>query len=191
MKINYLYPLTLLFILFFTESCRSSRSTGKSSNTKDINEITSTVVISKRVSPVSIQTKNKVAGEVVSYAESLKGIRYQYGGTSKETGFDCSGFIWHVFNRFDIKVPRKSADFTNAGREVPISECRRGDIILFTGSNPKSGIVGHMGIITKKSNDNLYFIHAASGGGKGIMISGMSEYFVTRFVKVIRVFTVF
>ena len=69
---------------------------------------------------------------------------------------------------------------------LPIQDCRRGDIILFTGSDPNSGIVGHMGIVTDNKNGEVEFIHASSS--RGVMISGMNSYFVPRFVKVNRIF---
>jgi cell wall-associated NlpC family hydrolase len=106
----------------------------------------------------------------------------------KENGFDCSGFINYVFNHFKISVPRVSKDFTNAGQAVSTLESKRGDIILFTGSDPNSGVVGHMGIITRNDRGVLQFIHAASGKGGGVMISTMNSYFMPRFVKVIRIF---
>lgn len=151
-------------------------------------EIKSTVRIKNKVATRNINTRNVAAEDVVVFAESLQGVPYRYGSADIKKGFDCSGFITYVFNHFNISVPRTSADFTNAGMEVSVKDSRRGDIILFTGSDPNSGTVGHMGIITSNKNKKILFIHSASGGGKGVMISGMSEYFVTRFVKVIRIF---
>jgi len=176
--------LSLSFFLFL-QSCSSSRRAGK---TGDDLEITSHVKIKAGVPAKTIDTKDVSADDLVVFAESLQGVPYQYGSTDIKKGFDCSGFISYVFNHFKISVPRTSASFTNAGTEVSMKESMPGDIILFTGSNPNSGVVGHMGIITKNKNNHVSFIHSASGGGKGVMISGMSEYFVTRFVKVIRIF---
>ena len=169
----------------FLISCRHSKKiSGVSKNA----EISSKIKIKENVPAVKIKTENITADELISYAESLEGIKYKYGGTSEETGFDCSGFIWYVFNHFNIKVPRTSVQFTNAGKEVKISESRRGDIILFTGSDANSRKVGHIGFITANENNKITFLHAASGGGRGIMKSQMSKYFVERFVKVNRVF---
>ncbi len=167
-------------------SCSNSR---KATSVVKKTTIKSNVVLRKKIAPYYIDTKNTRADELVSFAESLKGTAYKYGGSSKSTGFDCSGFIWYVFKHFSISVPRISADFTNAGNEVSFELSKRGDIILFTGSDPNSGVVGHMGIITKNNRNGVSFIHSASGNGKGVMISGMSEYFITRFVKVIRIFS--
>ena len=185
MKINIIYPFTLLILLFVLQSCSSSRKSGTNRND---GEIRSTVKLTKKIQAVNIRTKGVAAADVVAFAKTLQGTRYQYGSSNPDKGLDCSGFIWYVFNHYSIKVPRISADFTNAGKEVSIKESMPGDLILFTGSNPKSGVVGHMGLITKNQKNNIEFIHSASGGGKGVMISGMSEYFITRFVKVIRVF---
>ena len=71
---------------------------------------------------------------------------------------------------------------------MSIEDSKMGDIILFTGSDPKSDVVGHMGLITSNEKGKITFIHASSGVGKRIMKSQMNAYFVLRFVKVIRVF---
>ena len=168
-------------------SCSSSRRT--TSAGKD-SEIISHVKLKGNVAAKKIDTKEVRADDLVVFAESLQGVPYQYGSADIKKGFDCSGFITYVFNHFNISVPRTSASFTNAGMEVSIKESMPGDLILFTGSDPNSGVVGHMGIITKNKNNNVSFIHSASGGGKGVMISGMSAYFINRFVKVIRVFRI-
>ena len=158
-------------------------SVAKSTNAKDIRSV---VVIKKKVPVYKVNTRNVSADEVVAYAESLAGIRYTYGGTSVAKGFDCSGLVNFVFGKFNIKMPRISWQFTNAGHEVPIAQSRKGDLILFTGHDAKSGVVGHLGIITQNKNGNIEFIHSAERGG--VMISEMNSYFIPRFVKVNRVF---
>ena len=181
------FLLSILF-LFFLQSCRSSGKAAKTGNAGNETEIKSRVTIKNKVPPKKIETKNVDADELVAFAESLQGVPYQYGSADIKKGFDCSGFISYVFTHFKIAVPRSSVDFTNAGKEVSVKDCHRGDIILFTGSNANSAVVGHMGIITENKNKRIFFIHSASGGSKGVIISGMSEYFVTRFVKLIRIF---
>ena len=180
----FLFSLSVLSLLIFS-SCSSSRKISKPAETNS-GAIHSTVKIKKKVPAKIINTRNVTADEVVDFAETLIGVKYKYGSSKKENGFDCSGFINYVFNHFGIPVPRISYDFTNAGKEVPIKDSKRGDIILFTGSDPKSGVVGHMGIVTENKKGNLQFIHASES--RGVMISGMNSYFVPRFVKVNRIF---
>ncbi len=186
MRNLYLCVITLIIL----SGCASSRKTTVVYN-KPGKEIKSTVILKEKIPSKTINTKSVAASKVVQFAETLEGTPYKYGSTDPKKGLDCSGFIYHVFQKFKISVPRMSKEFTNAGQEVSTLESRRGDIILFTGSDPKSGVVGHMGIITENDKGVLKFIHSASGNNAGVMISGMNSYFMPRFVKVIRVFRVF
>ena len=138
--------------------------------------------------PGVIDTKNVNPEDVVRFAETLVGTPYVYGSTNPKVGFDCSGFITHVFNKFDIKVPRSSIDFTEVKHTIPVEKSKRGDIILFTGTNPQERHVGHMGIVVSNSGGELKFIHSSSGKAHGVTISPLKGYYETRFVKTLRVF---
>ncbi len=177
--------LLISSLLFLLSACNNSRKiTGVAGN----NTIISKIKIKGEIPSININTENVDAEELMRFAESLEGIKYQYGGESKSTGFDCSGFVWFVFNHFNIKAPRTSVQYANVGKEVKITESKRGDIILFTGANMKETKVGHLGFITSNEKNKITFLHAASGGGRGVMKSQMSPYFVERFVKVNRIF---
>lgn len=181
--------IVLILVIVLLQACRTTRPSksadksaevpsnfGKSNNTNNA------------VPKIIINTRNVTADSVVEFAKTLIGTRYKYGSAIKEEGFDCSGFITYVFNHFKIQVPRISKDFTNAGTQVAAAESKPGDLILFTGTDTTGWVVGHMGIITQNENGRLQFIHSASGKSIGVIISGMSKYFETRLVKVIRVF---
>ena len=131
--------------------------------------------------------KNADPNTIVGFAETLIGVPYKYGSTDPAKGFDCSGFITYVFNHFGIKVPRSSIDFTNEGKEVLVTEAKRGDLILFTGTDSSERFVGHMGIVTQNI-DTLKFIHSTSGKQYGVTITPLNNYYKGRFVKVIRIF---
>jgi len=126
--------------------------------------------------------------QVVSFAMTLQGVPYQYGSCTRESGFDCSGFIYYVFNHFYIDVPRSSVDYTRVGKEVPVSAAKPGDLILFTGTNPANRTVGHMGIVTMATPDSLVFVHSSSGSANGVTMTPLNEHYRKRFVKVIRIF---
>jgi len=180
--------LLIITAIIFLSGCSASRKTNHIVNNHKGVPISSNVILREKVSPRTINTKSIPAETVVQFALTLQGIPYKYGSAVKEKGFDCSGFISYIFNNYKISVPRASKDYTNAGKTVSTLESKRGDIILFTGSDPKSGVVGHMGLITKNDNGLLQFIHVSSGNGGGVMVSKMNSYFMPRFVKVIRVF---
>lgn len=125
--------------------------------------------------------------ELVSFAKSLIGVRYRYASSNPKLGFDCSGFINYVFSHYDIKVPRSSASFTSFGKEIELQHAKRGDLILFTGTNSNRKVVGHIGIITSKPDEKIAFIHSTSGKEYGVTITPLNKYYLGRFVKVIRV----
>ena len=84
-------------------------------------------------------------------------------------------------------MPRSSIDFTNVGKEIPVATAKRGDIILFTGTDSTERFVGHMGIVVSNT-DTLKFIHSTSGKDYGVTINPLSNYYKGRFVKTLRVF---
>jgi cell wall-associated NlpC family hydrolase len=125
---------------------------------------------------------------LVGFAETLQGIPYKYGSTDPRIGFDCSGFISYVFNHFGISVPRSSREFTHIEKEITLKEAKRGDIILFTGTDSTKRVVGHMGIITSDKGENHEFIHSTSGKAYSVTKTPLNRYYQGRFVKVIRIF---
>ena len=189
---KYFITITVIIsVIFFLNACRTTRSNRSSTKVTTGEKSVISKTINKEnntVPPVIINTKNVVADSVVDFAKTLIGIRYKYGSAIKEQGFDCSGFITYVFQRFKIQVPRVSKDFTNAGYPVPLDASKPGDLILFTGTDTTGWVVGHMGMITENDNGKIKFIHSSSGKSIGVIISPMSKYYATRFVKVIRVF---
>ena len=135
-----------------------------------------------------INTGNVMPEALIAFAETLINTPYLYGSTDPAAGFDCSGFITHVFNHFDIKVPRSSRDFEFAGTDVSLGESKPGDLILFTGTDSTIRTIGHMGIIIKADGDAIDFIHSSSGKANGVVVTPLSVYYRGRFMKVVRVF---
>lgn len=125
--------------------------------------------------------------EVVDYAKLFYGVPYKYGSSTPEAGFDCSGFINYVYNHFGIEVPRSSVDFTDEGTPVQLARASPGDLILFTGTDPTTRTVGHVGIVVKNDASGLEFIHSSSGKQASVTITPMNDYYQERFVKVIRI----
>ncbi|MCE3282487.1 MAG: hypothetical protein K0Q66_1224 [Chitinophagaceae bacterium] len=140
------------------------------------------------INPFHINTGQVAPAELLDFARSLIGTPYKYGSTDPAQGFDCSGFITHVFNHFSIKVPRSSIDFTNVGRTVPLDSARAGDLVLFTGTDSTERHVGHMGIVTGNNEGQVEFIHSTSGKAFGVTITPMSRYYIGRYVRTARIF---
>lgn len=146
------------------------------SNTPHATEtIVKEIAIAKPAAPINF---TKVTA-LTEYAQSLLGKPYNYGGTTP-SGFDCSGFVYHVFNKFDREIERTSRSQGTQGREISVEEAGPGDLIFFTGTNPKVRDVGHVGIIISNPGEPVSFIHSSSNGG--VKISDLEGYYTTRFM---------
>jgi len=109
--------------------------------------------------------------QIVDYAKSLLGVRYVYGGTSPETGFDCSGFTRYVFEGFGISLDRVAADQAKQGDEVTKDRLIPGDLV-FSDTNGGNNGINHVGIYIGDGK----FINAASGSSSGkVVISSLSS----------------
>ena len=199
MKI-FTFLLVFAFAVFafyvFTHKTASNLSEGKNQpQIKPLSEPDSTLIFGQKTPAIKdslpiieIITKKVNSDSLVAYAESLIGTPYKYGSADPSVGFDCSGFITYVFNHYNIDVPRSSKDFENSGVEIPMSKCKRGDLILFTGTDSTERIIGHMGIVVSNNSAGLKFIHSTSGKSYGVVITDFNQYYQGRFVKTIRVF---
>jgi cell wall-associated NlpC family hydrolase len=81
-------------------------------------------------------------------AERYLGLPYVWGGSSPETGFDCSGFVSWVINHSGNgwNVGRQTAEgLRQACAYVPPSEARPGDLVFFRGTYDTAG-ASHVGI---------------------------------------------
>ena len=129
------------------------------------------------------------ADSLIAFAKTQLGTNYCYANASPEKGFDCSGFVYFVFSHFDVKVPRSSKEFKNFGKTILLDSAKKGDVIVFTGTNSKKRSPGHVGIVISNENGIPTFIHSSSGKKKGVIISDFHEspYYKKRFIKIVRV----
>ncbi len=100
------------------------------------------------------------------------GVPYVFGGTSTY-GFDCSGYVQHVFAMLGIHLPRTADAQFYAGRSTegkPIA----GDLVFFQTYEPGPS---HVGIYLGDGK----FVHASSS--HGVMVSKLSDsYWSARYL---------
>ncbi len=115
------------------------------------------------------------AEELIDYGLRYLGVRYRRGGTSPETGFDCSGLVQRVFRAAaGLELPRTTGDMARLGERVDRNELRPGDLVFF---NTMRRTFSHVGIYLGDGR----FLHAPSSGGV-VRVDEMSgRYWTTRF----------
>jgi cell wall-associated NlpC family hydrolase len=113
--------------------------------------------------------------ELVRTARSFLDVPYLWGGTSAETGFDCSGLTMTVYQLSGFDLPRTSLDQFAAGSPVERSSLEKGDLLFFAGAGGK---VSHVGIYA----GNGLFIHAPGRGRKIRTDSLVKDHFSWSFV---------
>lgn len=115
-------------------------------------------------------TEQTLRSSILKEAEKYKGIKYIYGGKDPK-GFDCSGFTYYVFSKFDIKLSGSSAYQSKEGLEISPSSAKAGDLLFF-GRNGKNGKIQHVGLVYANNSEGLFMIHSSSS--RGIVIDNVS-----------------
>ena len=74
---------------------------------------------------------NANVAAVLAAAYSMIGTPYQYGGSSPETGFDCSGFTMWSWSHAGVYLPHSSAAQFASLPQVAQSDLQPGDLVFF------------------------------------------------------------
>ena len=114
-------------------------------------------------------------------AMTLLGVPYKRGGSSAETGFDCSGFVRHMYETsIGRLLPRRAEEQAVATDKIDRSELNPGDLVFF---NTMRRTFSHVGIYLGDGK----FIHAPSAG-KAVRVDDLrAAYWTKRFTGARRV----
>ena len=173
---NFVKPVLLVFVVFVI-GCLIYHPSATENPEK--------LAAEKTVPTVSSVQGKPLNDSIVAYGMGFLGTPYIAAGCGKD-GFDCSGFVYFVFQHFKIEVPRSAAAFENFGKDIPIEDLQKGDLLLFL--SPTRNVIGHIGIVSTANGKESSFIHASSGAEMKVIVTSLTkEGYKRRFVKAVRV----
>ncbi len=108
---------------------------------------------------------------IVEYAVSQQGAKYKYAGRSPKTGFDCSGFVYYVFDAFNVSLTTNSRDQEQEGRIIALKEAKPGDLVFFRRS--KTGSVFHVALVVDNTDEGITVVHSTSS--RGVIIENITQ----------------
>ncbi|MCV2366876.1 C40 family peptidase [Paucibacter oligotrophus] len=122
------------------------------------------------------QVRDAASGLVIASMNFL-GVRYTRGGSSVESGFDCSGFTRHIFeSSVGMILPRRADEQAKMSNLLTVKrdELKPGDLVFF---NTMKRTFSHVGIYVGEGK----FIHSPRVGG-AVRVEDMREaYWSKRF----------
>ena len=129
------------------------------------------------------QTVSTKASSLVVNALGFLGVPYRRGGTSADTGFDCSGFVKTVYEEtVGLVLPRVAAQQAAQTEKVARADLKPGDLVFF---NTMRRTFSHVGIYIGDGK----FVHSPKPGEE-VRVESMSRaYWKRRFTGARRVLT--
>ena len=95
--------------------------------------------------PAEALTDSEFAA-IYKEAQKYVGTPYVWGGSTPETGFDCSGYVCWVYNQNGYNVGRTTANgLWNKCQHISEAEAKPGDLVFFEGTYDTPG-KSHVGI---------------------------------------------
>jgi len=120
---------------------------------------------------------------LIGHAKQALGVRYRWGGSSVQTGFDCSGFVRAVVQQTIGKLlPHQAASQAATTQTIRKDQLQPGDLVFF---NTLRRAYSHVGIYMGDDQ----FIHAPARGQRVRIDNLSATYWQKHFEGARRVLT--
>ena len=115
------------------------------------------------------------ASDLVVNAMGFLGVPYKRGGSSAETGFDCSGFVRAIYQQtVGLVLPRRADQQAASTQVIDKKELQPGDLVFF---NTMRRTFSHVGIYVGDGK----FIHSPRSGSEVRVEDMRQSYWQRRF----------
>ncbi len=164
-------------------SKNSKKAYGRHRKSKD--------VLAKDTKPIALSAAHKKRYQHAQQTAMTKlmhqvGKPYRWGGTSPNTGFDCSGLVYYAYkDLIRIKMPRTANEMYHLRDAAPVKrgELESGDLVFFRINN--RGAADHVGVYV----GNGKFIQSPRTGEEIKITSLGEDYWQDHYVGARRVMT--
>ncbi len=125
----------------------TNTSSNQQTNVEQVNSTKKTNETTKPSAPASTNVSGSLSDAIKASYRYIGNSVYVFGGGRNAYDiangrFDCSGFVSYVFSQAGIRVGASTDSLKYAGRQVPASEMRYGDLVFFNTYKTD----GHVGI---------------------------------------------
>jgi cell wall-associated NlpC family hydrolase len=183
MSKSTIITLAVIFLMFL-----SVDSTARRSHRRHVVHKADSTTIQKEkfiLERAITNVADTVVENIISFSKQYLGTPYRYSGTTS-SGFDCSGFVGHLFKSKGVDLPRNSSAMAKVGEAVEKSNLKPGDLVFFKGRGRRSG-VGHVGMVVQANDSSVLMVHSSTSRGVVVEDITKSAYFKKRFIKAKRV----
>jgi len=135
-----------------------------------------------------IKNNVQVIDSVINYGKTFLGRPYRYRGMSAK-GFDCSGFIRFIFQKYGYDFPHSSSAYDQIGDKISkdsVLTVKKGDLLLFKGRNIKQRRIGHVAMVIEVSDHQILMMHSCCDKGVAIEELLTSAYYPKRLLQIRR-----
>ena len=124
-------------------------------------------------------TKKQIVDSIIEIGKQYLGKPYRFKNATTPT-LDCSGFICHIYDHFNLKLPRSSASQALVTRKIDFADVEPGDLLFFKGRNISSSTVGHVSMVVEINDAGLKMMHSCQ---RGVIIEDYPiNYYKQRFL---------
>ena len=129
---------------------------------------------------MALQRDPRLIAQAIAFARRQLGIPYQWGGTSRSTGFDCSGLVYAAYRAAGYSgIGRTTYDQIKQGIPVSAANLKPGDVVFPSVEHEGLYIGNGMVLEAPHTGDHVKIVPLSSfgfmtarrlvGGGGGII----------------------